>query len=382
MKKVKVLFPFVEAGFGHIMTEKSIADAFEKKYGDYCEVIRCNFFQESGSLPMKKFEDRLCKEVHIYGKSRFYAQGSIFMMNLFGSKISSWFVMRALVRGAFKDSVKYMEELDPDVVISTHWASHYYAKFSSKKPMCIMHVPDAHANALFRYDADLTTISMKEGYERALRFKRRFNEDNLKLVPCAIRNQAYEVKGTKQEIRKRLGHDDKFTIFIIEGGYGIGMAERLCNRIIEEDLPISVNVICGKNPELTERLKALKSKGNTSLYVYGFCENPLELIASSDLYLGKSGNGLMEAAFFGVPIVVTRSANDIERLIAEHYVSEIKDAVRIFNLEKCLEFIKGAIGGSEQFEELKKHIKPREEFGGEGIADAIFEKINEKYNLR
>ena len=79
---------------------------------------------------------------------------------------------------------------------------------------------------------------------------------------------------------------------------------------------------------------------------------------------------------------MTAIVADIERLIAEHYVSEIKDAVRIFNLEKCLEFIKGAIGGSEQFEELKKHIKPREEFGGEGIADAIFEKINEKYNLR
>ena len=44
-KKIKVLFPFVEAGFGHIMATKSICDAFEKKYGDYCEIVRRNFFK-------------------------------------------------------------------------------------------------------------------------------------------------------------------------------------------------------------------------------------------------------------------------------------------------------------------------------------------------
>ena len=47
-RKPRVVFPFVEAGFGHIMAEKSIADAFEKKYGKYCEVIRSDFFKETG----------------------------------------------------------------------------------------------------------------------------------------------------------------------------------------------------------------------------------------------------------------------------------------------------------------------------------------------
>ncbi|MBE5742055.1 MAG: hypothetical protein E7360_01900 [Clostridiales bacterium] len=381
-KKIKVMFPFVEAGFGHIMTEKSICDAFEKKYGDYCEIIRSDFYKETNSPSMKKFEDRLCKEVRLYNQCHFYGYASIFAMNLFGSKISSWFVMRALIKGAYKDSLKHIEEVNPDVVISTHWATNYYAVKSSKKPFTVMHVPDAHANALFRYTADLTTISMKEGYERAKRFKRRFNNDNLKLVPCAIREQAFEVTGTKQELRKKLCHDDKFTLYITEGGYGIGMAEELCNRLIDEDLPISVIVVCGKNPELYERLSKLKSKGNLSFYPYGFCDNVLELIASADLYLGKSGNGLMEAAFYGVPIVVTHSSNDIEKLIAEHYVTHVKDAVRIFDTQKCLDFIKGAINGSEEYNELKKHYKPREEFGGEGIADIIFDALDKKFKLR
>ena len=100
------------------------------------------------------------------------------------------------------------------------------------------------------------------------------------------------------------------------------------------------------------------------------------------MYLGKSGNGLMEAAFYGVPIVVTHSSNDIEKLIAEHYVTHVKDAVRIFDTQKCLDFIKGAINGSEEYNELKKHYKPREEFGGEGIADIIFDALDKKFKLR
>lgn len=382
MAKIKVMFPFVEAGFGHIMTERSICDAFEKKYGQYCEVIRSDFYKEKGSQAMKKFEDRLCKEVRLYSKNNLYGYASIFAMNVFGSKISSWFVMEKLVKNAFKDSVNYMEEINPDVVVSTHWATNYYAVKSQKKPYTVMYIPDAHANALFRYHADLSLISMKEGYERARKFKKRYNDNNFKLVPFAIRPQAYEVTGSKQEIRQKLGHDDKFTLYVTEGGYGIGMAEELCKRLIEEDLPISVIVVCGKNPELYDRLSKLKSKGNLSFYPYGFCDNVLELIASSDLYLGKSGNGLAEAAFYGVPIVVTHSSNDIEKLIAEHYVAHVKDAVRIFNVKKCLDFIKGAVNGSDEYLELKKNVKPREEFGAEGIADVIFEEINKKFHIK
>lgn len=48
IKKPKVLFPFVEAGLGHIMPMTAVVDVFEKKYGDRVEVIRTNFFQDTG----------------------------------------------------------------------------------------------------------------------------------------------------------------------------------------------------------------------------------------------------------------------------------------------------------------------------------------------
>ena len=38
MDKPRVVFPFVEAGFGHIMPMTAVSQAFEEKYGDRCEV--------------------------------------------------------------------------------------------------------------------------------------------------------------------------------------------------------------------------------------------------------------------------------------------------------------------------------------------------------
>lgn len=380
-KKPRVVFPFVEAGFGHIMAEKSIADAFEKKYGEYCEVIRSDFFAETGSEPMVKFEKRLCNEVRMYNKCNFYGYLNIACMNLFGARVASWFVMSKLYKGLYADSMAHMRELRPDCVVSTHWATNYYAERLENKPITAMYGPDAHLNAMFRYPCDLDMISIPEGYERAMKkFPRRFNEDNLKLVPTAIREESFFVERNKTVLRQKLGLKDRFTVLLMEGGYGIGLTEKICELLTEKDLPINLIAICGKNPELKARLDNLKPKGKTDFYPFEFCENILEYISAADLYLGKSGSGLLEPAFFHVPIVVTHSANTIEKLIAEHYVT-CGDAVRIFDAEKCVKFIEEALGGSEKFVGMQNSVDKLQAFGGEGIADEIFEKINKKFNV-
>ena len=63
MKKPRVVFPFTEAGMGHIMPLRSIADAFEKKYGDKAEVVRSEFFSETNEKPLMDFEMQMCEFV-------------------------------------------------------------------------------------------------------------------------------------------------------------------------------------------------------------------------------------------------------------------------------------------------------------------------------
>ena len=382
-KKIKVLFPFVEAGFGHIMTEKSICDAFEKKYGEYFEVVRSNFYSEIGTESAKKFEKFMCDSVKQYNKFNLWGYISTFLLKLFGCNISSFATMRVRIKGAYKDSMNYINKINPDVVVSTHWSTNYLAWQMKNRPYTIVYVPDCHINEFFQYKSNLTIVNNKKAYKMAKKYHSiRYNDNNLKISSFAIRDDAFKINPDKKELRKKLGHDDKFTIYITDGGYGIGMAEKLSKLLIKKDLNVSVIVVVGKNPELYNKLKNLEVGENISFYPYEFVNNAIEMIASSDLYFGKSGNGLMEAAFFNVPIVVTHSANTIEKRIADYYVNELKDAVRIFEANKCYDFIEGAINNSEEYLRLKNAVIDKKNFGGEPIADLIFEELNKKFHIK
>lgn len=380
MKKLKILFPFVEAGLGHIMPEEAICSAFEKKYSDYFEIIRCDFFKDY-SDSMFKFEKRMCDEVVRYNKFILYGYLTIGAMNCLGN-VANKFVMEDLVPESYDDSMKRIEEISPDIVISTHWATNYYAEHMKNKPYTVMYVPDAHVNKFFRYNCDLTLISIPFGYKRAKKFKKRYNDENLKLVPTAIRKEAFEIERNKTKIREKLGLEDKFSVIIMDGGYGVGLTEKLSLALIKENLPINVIAVCGKNEELYNRLKEVKCNSLTNFYPLPFCKNILEYISASNLYFGKSGNALAESSFFNVPIVVTHSANTIEKFIADHYIKYVGNAIRIQSAKKCVKFVKKTLSGNNKiYNKMLSSTERLQKFGGEGIADIIFESISKYFHL-
>ena len=89
MKKPRVVFPFVEAGLGHIMPIKSISDEFEKKYGDRTEVVRSAFFTESGNGVLAEYEEGLRREVQKHNRHPFYGWFSTFSMDFWGTRLST-----------------------------------------------------------------------------------------------------------------------------------------------------------------------------------------------------------------------------------------------------------------------------------------------------
>ena len=379
-EKIKVFFPSVEAGFGHIMTERSIADAFEEKYGDRCEVIRQDFYKSSGNPRMMKFEKDMASQVRLYNRMPWIGYFISAANNVFGSHISTWFVCTFLTPGAYGASKKAMEKISPDVVVSTHWATNYVAKHLKKKPLTVVYVPDCHVNACFRYPADLTMISAKEGYNSAKKRFLRFNKDNFKLVPFAIRKEAFSIENDKVKLRKELGMEEKFTVLVMDGAYGIGLMEKISEEIVKKDLPVNVIAMCGSNKALLDRLSSLKTGKNTNLYAYGFREDILKFIAASDIYFGKSGNGIAEPTFFGNPAIVTHCANYIENRIAQHYIN-IGNTKKIFLSGECVKFIEDALNGGEEFLRMREAAKNAPPFGSEKTADEIFYAIDKKYGL-
>ena len=362
MKKPRVLFPFTEAGMGHIMPLRSIADAFEKKYGDKAEIVRSEFFTETNEKPLIDFEKQMCEFVKDQNKHVSFGFFTTIIMYFFGTGICCHNVMRNYVPGAFKAATRHMDELNADLVDSTHWATNYYAVKCSSKPLTALYCPDAHLNPLFEYKSDLTMLSMLPGYKKAAKKKRRFNKKNLKLVPFCIRPQAFEIPLDKQINREKMGlPKDKFTIVLAEGGYGIGKMQAICEEIIAQDLPVTLIPVCGKNEELYEHFKTLKVGENTTFLPQGFCTTILEYIASADLFLGKSGNII--AVYYAVGEIDDSKATN-EGIHAQRVIRDLRklredDSVKAVVLR--VNSPGGSAYGSEQIWRevvLLKEVKP------------------------
>ncbi|MGN0804126.1 MAG: glycosyltransferase [Candidatus Coproplasma sp.] len=382
MSKPRVIFPYTEAGLGHIMPMNSIADEFERLYGDKVEVVRSQFFTESGDEKLIAYEQKLAEEVRKYNKNPSLGYFATFNMRFWGTHISSWGSIVYIGDGASEEGIKHMEELKPDLVFSTHWATNYYAMKMENRPLTVMYCPDAWLNTLFSYPCDLALISMPTGYKQALKQKTRFNEDNLKLVPFLIRKEAFEVTDDKKALRRKIGLDeDKFTVLLADGGYGVGKCEKMVEELLKRDLPINVIAVCGRNEELYERLKDVKSKGNTVFKPLGLVDNMMELIACADLTSGKSGASLMaEPCFFGVPQIITHYACEIEKQIGKYYLKTVGCAIKQFKVKKACNLIEKFASNPKLLEPYRKSaLSQKSNYGAEKTARYVFGLLCKKY---
>ena len=382
MKKLKVLFPRVEAGFGHIMTCNAVEEIFTKKYGKYFEVLNFDFYKSCPDKTVQKYGKVLMDQVELYTSHPAIGHLITGSCEFFGTTFSSWFGLHFPRPWQVKKAIKYLESLKPDVIYSTHWATNYYAEhMKENKPFTIMYCPDAYLNKMFKYKADLTLCSMENGLEEAKKDKH-FDSSNLKLVPFCIRNSAFDLKDTKIQSRKKLGISNRFTVVLTEGGYGNGKMPKIIKRLLKLDLPINIVAICGKNAKLAEKMKTYEVGKNTSFVPLGFVKNIFEYINSADLFCGKAGNMIAEPTFFGVPSIVSGLSTGIENHIADYYADYAKCAIIETNYKKATDLIVYYFNNPDKLNVLKENaIKHHTHFGAEGAADLIFKEICKRFNL-
>lgn len=382
-KKPRVVFPYTEAGLGHIMPMNSIADEFERLYGDKVECVRSAFFTESGDEALLRYEDHLRRSVSAYNRHPFIGFFANFNMDFWGTALSSFGAIVYIEEDAAEAGIKHMAELEPDLVVSTHWATNYYAMHLENRPLTAMYCPDVKINTLFRYKCDLTLLSMPAGYRRARKLHfLRYDDENLKLVPFLIRKEAFSTSRDKRAIRAKLGADrDKFTVVLADGGYGIGRIKPLAEELLRRDLPINLMPVCGRNEELYSYFKGLKSKGATTFIPFGMADNMLEIISSADIICGKSGASLMaEPCFFGVPQIITHYATDVERWIGNYYINDVGSALKIFNVAKAADKIEQFVTDpSALLPYVRAAEAQRDNYGANKCARYIFGLLTKKF---
>lgn len=384
--KPRVAFTFVEAGMGHIVPEAAVCDAFERKYGDKCEVVRSKFYTETDNTDMHNFEDGFVRTVQLQSRSRVFGKLCILGNKLAGDALAQQFVMsmRYPDSRAGRTALKHLKELDADVLFTTHWATAYYVgKLKKSRPYTIMFCPDAYSNGMFNIDCNDFLIPTEEGLKKA-NHRRMYAGGNGRVVPYPIRDEAFALRGKKAEVREKLGIGaDEFVVILADGGYGMAKLEKTVNELIEcgrADSATKLRIIaaCGKNEKAVERLNALECPPNIKLDVYGYTDKMLELVCASDLFAGKSGaNSMAEPTFFGLPVIITKCITPIESGIRKYYMNTVGNAMYIPDPKKAAEKI---FAFASHPEELAPYAERAESvadaYGAEAIADFIYDRVS------
>lgn len=92
MKKPTVLFPYVEAGMGHIVPMRAIAKKFEELYGDRVICCEISFYLASGIEELLVFEERMKNSVIRQNRSHTFGFCMTAAMNFFGKKTLTSFI--------------------------------------------------------------------------------------------------------------------------------------------------------------------------------------------------------------------------------------------------------------------------------------------------
>ncbi len=235
--------------------------------------------------------------------------------------------------------IRFLKRNQPDVAICTHFLpSGIISSLKAEKKVRVLNAVvvtdfDVHAMWLCRHvEQYFVALEETKVHLRALGVP----ESLITVSGIPIDPVFAELKD-KRALRRKHGLDqDRFTILVSAGGFGVGPVGHLLLALAQLSHPARVVMVCGRNEalkaELTETLKKLARRSVVSFTLLGFTTEMDELMTAADLYVGKPG-GLTtsEALSKGLPMVVINPIPGQEERNSDHLLEQ-GAAIRCNNL--------------------------------------------------
>lgn len=332
-QKKRVLVTYVEAGFGHITTANSIADAIEALHDPNIEVIRKYTFKDNPHL--HKIEKSFVRDVKWANTFPWHNYIQMAATHIGGVHDSLPFVVSTFYRRARKIYLDMLAEIQPDIIIDTHYltsflATQYRDEYDSHVKV-VTYDPDNSVHNWWNIRVDKFIVNCRLAFHDALEHD--FTRQQLMIVPFVTRKEIMEVSESKAFYRTKYDlPQDRFTVMVAAGGYGKSGMNRVVDALMFVKHPITVIAICGTNKRLYRRLLRLKTAvaPHIDLRPYEFVEKVYELNRASDVLITKGGpNAMLDSALMGVPIGVFYCASDIEYQ-SMHLFTSILNCGRFF----------------------------------------------------
>ena len=377
----KILVTLVEAGMGHIVTARAIANAIEKQMDESVELVVKDLFHETE--PLKRYENFLISETKKASGSALHSRIQLSSMHILGAQNTLKIVHSIVYPRAVKRYVQQLCKIQPDVIIDTHYFTTYCSVVYRNKynPNCkvITYNPDNNVHGWWHRKVDYHIVNNEFAYAQALKT---FSSEHVKQVYFISRQEIADVTESKAFYREKYGiPQNAFAVKIADGAYGRAKLKSFVKELVKTKKPLVIVAISGKNQAMYDKLVKLKRTlpSNVMLLPFGFVENIYELFQACDLFITKAGpNAVLDSALMQVPVMINYWANSIERTTKELFVNNLGCGVVIKNKVEGRKFVEKCIDDPSI---LKQYVENEKKFdrnknGADEVAAFVLEKLN------
>lgn len=332
MKKKRVLITFVEAGQGHIVTAEAIANGLEKLYGDSIEVIRDYIFRDSGDKDLVKYEKFLVKEVKRSNKNPLHLGFQCVAMKLLTEVGTLNLAYNTVFRKVKNKIIKHFEEINPDVIVSTHFCPSHFAACAKKKgkltsTKIVTYNPDPNVHGWWTREGDLFITNNDKATKEAIN-KKHFKKETVKQVNFVTRESVVKTTELKEFYREKYDlPKNNFTVVLADGAYASAKLEKFTDELLKSNINLTIIPIAGKNEKVFNKYNNLKdkTKSNIVLRPFPFVKDVQELYKSADLFITKAGpNAILDSIFMETPILTNFYSGPIEKATNDLFVNHCK----------------------------------------------------------
>lgn len=187
--------------------------------------------------------------------------------------------------------------------------------------------------------------------------KRGFKQEQIVETGIPI-NEKFSIQLDKDEMRKKLGLSNMFTVLITGGGVGFGNTYKLVKNLLKSKNQFQIVTICGKNKKQFNKLETLKKQNKlTNLTNFGFVNNVNEIMSASDIIVAKLG-GLMTSEAFSreIPIIATKKL-PFQEVDNKNYLVGKNACLYISNNKTAYKLVDRIIEDEELFSKMKESVK-------------------------
>ena len=329
----RVLVTYIEAGFGHITTANSIADALEALHDSDIEVVRKYMFKDEPVL--RKLEKKFVRDVKWANMFPLHNHIQMAATHILGIHNSLPFVVSTIYRREREAYLRELEKIRPDIIIDTHYLTSFFAVEYRDKidphVRVVTYDPDNSVHNWWNIRVDKFVVNCMIAFHDAL--KHDFTREQLMVVPFVTRKEIMAVSESKAYYREKYGlPQDRFVVMVAAGGYGRSGMNRVVDALLLVKHPITIVAICGTNQRLYHHLQHLQKQvgPRIDLRPYEFVDKVYELNRAADVLLTKGGpNAMLDSALMGVPIGVFYCASNIE-YVSTYLFTDVLNCGRSF----------------------------------------------------